>query len=218
MMFAGLKQTQRGLTLLEVLIALSIFSLIGVASYRVLNATIQSQQVSEVYSQLLAERQKALAIIDCDLQQVLDRSIRNTTVDRAEFLLINQELYPLEFTRGGRKNPLMLPRSSMQRIAYDIGPHPKSSNRDSQYYRDDRSYLRRHIWSALDREEDAPVIVQVLLADVSRLTVAVLSEEGRHQQWPLPEQKADPVVPLAIEISLLNDDGDQLSRLYPVLQ
>ncbi len=214
------RRQQRGLTLLEVLIALSIFSLIGMASYRVLSATIESQQASEIYSQLLSERQKALNIIDRDLQQLIDRSIRSTAAEQAAFIQVNQELYPLEFTRGGRRNPLMLPRSSMQRIAYDIGPHPQSANRNSQYYRDDRSYLRRHIWSALDREEDAPVIIQTLLPDIEQLSVAVLSEKGRHQEWPLPEQETnedEPVKPLAIEIVLENSVGEQLSRLYPVL-
>ena len=213
------KGPQRGLTLLEVLIALSIFSLIGVAAYRVLNTTIQSQQVSDVYSQLLAERQKALTIMDRDLQQLLDRSIRSTLTDTAGFLQVNQELYALEFTRGGRRNPLMLPRSAMQRIAYDVGPHPQSANRDSQYYRDERSYLRRHIWSALDHEEDAAVIIQTLLPDVETLTVSVLSGEGRHQQWPLPEKDdEEPLAPLALELVLVDSGGDQITRLYPVLQ
>ncbi|ARN75597.1 type II secretion system minor pseudopilin GspJ [Oceanicoccus sagamiensis] len=219
--FTRLSLQQQGLTLLEVLIALSIFSLIGIASYQVLNTTIQSQQATEVYSRLLSQRQKALMIIDRDLQQVLVRNIRNTTSDSVSFLEVNQQNYPLEFSRGGHRNPLMLPRSSMQRIAYDIGPHPQSANRDSQHYRDGRRYLRRHIWPMLDREEDASAIVQVLLPDIATLSITVVSEQGRHRQWPLPEEEGaedTPPEPLAIEMAVVNQAGDQFTRLYPVLR
>ena len=213
---------QKGLTLLEVLIALSIFSIIGVASYQVLNTTIESQRSGEAYSKQLALQQRAMMIIDRDMQQIIARDVRTSATENASFLVVNGEVFPLEFTRGGQRNPLSLPRSSMQRIAYDVGLHPEAANRTSKHYQDETRYLRRHIWSALDRNEDTTRIVQTLLPGVDQVDVAVITEQGRYIQWPVA-QSADsstnekPIKPIAIELSLKNDDDVQFTRIYQVL-
>ncbi|HEB27694.1 MAG TPA: type II secretion system protein GspJ [Porticoccus sp.] len=211
---------QRGLTLLEILIALSIFSLIGVASYQVLNTTIHSQQVGDAHSTALSQQQKALRILDQDLQQLITRNVRMPDQQDNNYLLVNQNVFPLEFSRGGRRNPLLLPRSSIQRIAYDLGPHPESDDRESKHYRDERSYLRRHVWPGLDREPDTAPLIQVLLNDVTELTVAVISEQGRHEIWPLVDDDTEKKVvqPLAIELIWVHDGAGQTVRIYPVLQ
>ena len=92
-----------GLTLLEVLIALSIFSLIGVASYRVLNTSIASQRIGAVLSAELSAVQKTILIVDRDLQQIIRRPIRSNENVSKDYLVVNRENYPLEFTRGGRR-------------------------------------------------------------------------------------------------------------------
>jgi general secretion pathway protein J len=53
-MQARLKLGQQGLTLIEVLIALSIFALIGLGSGRLLSTVISSQQINQEHSQQLA--------------------------------------------------------------------------------------------------------------------------------------------------------------------
>lgn len=213
---------QAGLTLLEVLIALSIFSLIGIASYQVLNTTISSQQHGDHYSRQLSLQQKAMMIIDRDLQQIVNRDIRISFKDSGDYLQVNNDEYPLAFTRGGRRNPLLLPRSTLQRIAYDVGLHPQVAVPDSLHYKDEQYYLRRHIWSALDRTEQAVPLVQALLPGVVELEVLVITDKGRKQQWPITvaTQSAKNTKPpklLAVELTFSNSDGEQLTRLYPVL-
>lgn len=215
-----LSKSAAGLTLLEVLIALSIFSLIGVASYRVLNTTIASQRIGAALSTELSKVQKTMIVVDKDLQQIISRLIRTTKTQVADYLLVNHEKYPLEFTRGGRGNPLELSRSSMTRIAYDVGPHPESTNRNSAYYQSEIMFLRRHIWSALDKTDQQQALVQPLLADVKDLTVAVITESGRKVNWP-PNKMAKGKKrekPLAVEISWVYGDRDvPVSRVYQVL-
>jgi general secretion pathway protein J len=217
---AKLPKLVAGLTLLEVLIALSIFSLIGVASYRVLNTTIASQRVGAVLSEELSAVQKTMLIVDRDLQQVVPRPIRTTTTQMADYLLVNHENYPLEFTRGGRRNPLELPRSSMVRIAYDVGLHPGAINKDSEHYQSETIFLRRHIWSTLDKTDQEEALVQPLLADVRDLAVAVITKSGRQASWP-PNKVAKGKKlekPLAVEISwVYGDRALPISRIYQVL-
>ena len=216
---------QRGLTLLEVLIALSIFALIGVASFRVLSSVIDTQQTGDRHSQELATFQKALSIIDADLQQLINRNVRVSTDEEQVFLTVNQEDYPLQLTRGGWRNPLQLARSSMLRVAYDVGPHPQVNNEKSLFYQDDRSFLRRHYWTVLDRTIEATPRIQALLPDVEAFTIAVLSDAGRHLQWPLAETQnpnqnvntpAAAVELLGIELSFDYLPLGILSRLYKV--
>ncbi|WP_101759479.1 type II secretion system minor pseudopilin GspJ [Oceanicoccus sp. KOV_DT_Chl] len=219
----SLSRRHSGLTLLEVLIALSIFSMIGIASYQVLNSTIVGQQQGDVYSSVLGKHLKALSVMDYDLQQWVDRSIRLEGEQTLAALMVGDEEYPLQFTRGGQRNPLLMARSSLQRIAYDVGPHPQAENEQSVFYRDEKSYLRRHIWQAVDRMADATPRTQVLLADVVGLTVSVITEDGPQLEWPLPatEKKQVDGKPatkiLAIQLSWQSDDDNTFSRLYPVL-
>ncbi len=217
------RQRAKGLTLLEVLIALSIFSMIGLASYQVLTSTIASQQVGDDYSQQLARQQKALMIIDRDLQQLVARDIRVADQQKA-FLLVNEDEYPLEFTRGGWRNPLQQSRSSLQRVAYDVGLHPGAENIDSKYYQSEERYLRRHLWAVLDREEGVEHQIQVLLAGVEELTVAVISDGGRALSWPSANQAAASSKQgqqkqqqiRAIELSINSPVTGDVLRLYPV--
>lgn len=209
-----------GLTLLEVLIALSIFSLIGVASYRVLNTSIASQRIGAVLSAELSAVQKTILIVDRDLQQIIRRPIRSNENVSKDYLVVNRENYPLEFTRGGRRNPLELSRSSMIRIAYDVGLHPQVTNKESEFYQSETVFLRRHIWSALDRTEDEQPLIQPLLADVRDLAVAVITESGRQVNWPPEkvEKGASQENPLAIEMSWVYGDRElPISRVYQVL-
>jgi|TARA_B110000908_G_scaffold2377_1_gene3221 general secretion pathway protein J len=209
-----------GLTLLEVLIALSIFSLIGVASYRVLNTAIASQRIGAVLSAELSAVQKTILIVDRDLQQIIRRPIRSNENVSKDYLVVNRENYPLEFTRGGRRNPLELSRSSMIRIAYDVGLHPQVTNKESEFYQSETVFLRRHIWSALDSTEQEQALIQPLLADVRDLAVAVITESGRQVSWP-PEKVdkgASQENPLAIEMSWVYGDRElPISRVYQVL-
>ena len=218
---------QQGLTLLEVLIALSIFSTIGVASYRVLDSTMAGSRVHERSSETLASLQRAVIVMDQDMQQIVPRNTRTPGDKPLHYLSVGNEDYPLQFTRGGRSNPLQMPRSALQRVAYDIGLHPQADDRDSRHYRDQTRYLRRHVWQSLDAIDSTEPLSQVLLANADKLVITVISEKGRHINWPLEEKdKKKPTRPIALELSWLlssgddqsgfarNDEGNRLLRFY----
>lgn len=205
-----------GFTLLEVLIAISVFALIGIASFRVLSGVIDSQKTGDRHSAQLATFQKAMSIIDRDLQQFVDRPIRNGPDQQVGALLVNTGTYPLELTRGGWRNPLMLARSSLQRVAYDIGPHPGADDVKSPHYGDKRQYLRRIYWLALDRDPAAQPIVQALLPDVDDLQVSVISDQGLLSQWPPAAATGTSKTPepKALEFSFTSSEFGTITRIY----
>lgn len=212
----GLNRRQRGFTLLEMMIAISVFALIGVASFRVLNGVVDAQQVGERHSQQLAVFQKALLILDRDLQQVVDRPVRVGPDQTTAALRVFTGDYPLEFTRGGWLNPLLLPRSSLQRVAYDLGPHPAAEEPGSPFYGDQRQYLRRLYWYALDREQEQAPVVQALLPDITDLAITVVTDDGRQARWPPPAAAGADTVPeaKALELTFSSGQFGDITRVY----
>lgn len=217
----GLNRQQSGLTLLEVLIAISIFALIGVASFQVLTSVIQTQKVGEQHSAQLGAFQKALTVIDRDLQQFVDRPVRrgqDNAVLVEPSLSIQTGDYPLELTRGGWANPLLIPRSALQRVAYTIGEHPQAKDPDSVFYGDEQIYLLRYFWPGLDLDDDVEPLVQALLPGVEELQIALLTNKGLYTQWPPKNQVSTSKLPepKALEFSFYSSELGMISRAYKI--
>lgn len=216
-----LTHSQKGLTLLEVLIALSIFALIGVASFRVLSAVIESQRTAEQHSTMMNQFNTVMNILDNDFQQLAERPVR-TTADAPSIysppLSLNEDDYPLIVTRAGWRNPLKLSRSTFQRVAYSIGPHPKSTDKNSQFFEDDVVYLLRHHWPHLDVDKEQTPLTRPLLANVNGFSVQVLDDNFiKHTKWPPELSPSDPVPELiAIELSFDHEELGQVIKRYKV--
>jgi general secretion pathway protein J len=220
--FTG-QRYSRGLTILEVLIALSIFALIGVASYRMLTSVISAQEITNEHSVDLGQLQKTMLILGRDLEQSVARPVRLSTGVELPALQVNSGEFQLELTRAGRRNPLNLPRSSLQRVAYEVGPHPAKDRSDSLFYGDQRTYLLRYYWSSLDRGGRSKAQVQALLAAVESIEFRVISDRGELRQWPRASvsRRADGAIEPAeklLAISLRIDHGQlgEIDRLFRV--
>ena len=138
----------RGFTLLEVLIAMSIFAIIGLASYRVLNVVILSQSQVSVHDEKIRTLERAMHIISADFEQLANRPVRDNYADTLAALIAPHDNYAIEFTRQGWRNPLQLPRSQLQRVAYELGSIANDSDEAG-------THLLRHYWTVLDRAQDS---------------------------------------------------------------
>lgn len=218
-----MENRQRGLTLLELLIALSIFALMGAVAYRLLAGVIEGQRQANIQADELAALQKTLTTLDQDINAWLDRPV--SLNGELQSSLILHEDYPILLTRSGWRNPLQLPRSQLQRVAYDIGQHPSKDEPGSRYYQDQSNYLRRLSWPVLDQIQNLEPRVQVLLAGVDAIDVWVISRRNklvrRHHEWPLLQQNStdNPLTAAdvaAIELHLQHRTLGELTRLYKV--
>ena len=72
---------QRGFTLLEVLIAIAIFALLAMATYRMLDSVLQTDRGQRQQEQRLRELTRAMAAFERDLLQVRARPIRDPLGD-----------------------------------------------------------------------------------------------------------------------------------------
>lgn len=116
----------RGFTLIEILIALAIFSLIGLASTSILTTVIDSDELSSQRFAELEKLQRAMLTIERDILQATPRAVRiagesNSLVLSGGEGLFDSEADGLGFVRGGVHNPQMrLARSSLQPVAYRL--------------------------------------------------------------------------------------------------
>lgn len=125
----SLKQTNahRGFTLLEMLIAIAIFAMLGLAANAVLSTVLTNDEVTKNFSTRLKALQQGFGAIERDLGQVVARTPRlleggrGTTVFQTGNDLLDSESEALVFYRLGWLNPDgLLPRGSLQSVAYVV--------------------------------------------------------------------------------------------------
>ncbi|HHH44664.1 MAG TPA: type II secretion system protein GspJ [Gammaproteobacteria bacterium] len=182
-------RSHRGFTLLELLVSLSIFALIGVMAYSGLQTVMQQQHSTEAASQRLADLQKAYRIMQRDLEQIVSRKIRNEYGDSVDELVGGRGFTGVEFSRAGYPNPAGFLRSDLQRVAYVP----------------DQDVLLRQTWRVLDRAQDSLPDEQVLVEGINRFTMRFLNASNQWvESWPAtPGPSGSPEsLPQAVEVEL----------------
>jgi len=116
---------QRGFTLIEILVAMAIFTLIGLASTGLLTTVIDSNSLSQERFEKLQLLQRAMVTIERDIQQAVSRPVRVNGEKRKAVMaggdVDGSDGDGIGFVRGGWHNPqLMLPRSTLQYVAYRL--------------------------------------------------------------------------------------------------
>ncbi len=197
-----------GFTLLELLIAIALFALLGLGTYRMLEAVLQSDEAVRAQELQLRELSRAVWAFERDLQQVIGRPIRDGFGDeRNAFIgqLGGEDGAPvLELTRAGWRNPTGLRRANLQRVRWRLAGQN----------------LERVYWVVLDRDVDSEPHVQRVLENVQGLQLRYLDEEAVwHEEWPpfdfgrgSPEDAAERL-PVGLELSLEHARYGRITRV-----
>lgn len=118
---------QRGFTLIEMLLAIAIFALLGLAANAVLGTVLKNDEVTQDFSNRLRYLQQGFGAIERDLGQMVARTPRlleggrGTTVLQSGSDMLDSESEALSFFRIGWLNPDgKLPRGSLQSVAYVV--------------------------------------------------------------------------------------------------
>ena len=192
----------KGFTLLELLVAISIFSVLSLGSYQLLQSVSDSHaRVRDSINSYIKVNQ-ALSVIQRDFNQFLPRSVRDEYGEPIPSITFSDEDYLVEFTRGGWPNPGGLSRSQLQRVAYDIDYEEK--------------VLSRHFWLVLDRAEDSEPIVQVLLDGVTDFQVSgVMDNDESGVDLALEEASAP--APLGVELVIATEKLGDIRRIFQLV-
>lgn len=193
----------RGFTLLEIIIALAISALIGVAAMNLLDEATQANQNVQEKGERYNNIERALLFISRDIQQVALRKFRDEFGDLKNNLTSDDTIGKthISFTRLGRRNPAGLARSNLEKLSYYV--EDKQLIRISYAYPDGMS-------------ADAAQI-RPLLKNVERMTLSFYDGEEWSDFWPndSQEEKNDSVeLPVAIRFKLELSDIGEIERLF----
>lgn len=185
-----------GFTLLELLIAIALFALLGLATYRMLESVLRSDEVVRAQEGQLRQLGRAVWRLEQDLIQAVPRPVRDGYGDEQNAMIGQLSSFEggaaLELTRSGWRNPTGLLRSNLQRVRWRLND----------------GSLERLYWLVLDRDLDSEPRVQRVLDDVTELRLRYLDAENSwHEEWPPfdfgrgnPEEQARRL-PVAVEVS-----------------
>lgn len=193
-----------GFTLVEVLVVMMIFAVIGMASYQVVDGMINTEQQSSARQSELEKLQYAMLIMERDIRQIVARPVRGAQGDDANMYLTtdnnltNSDSGTLGFVRTGWQNPGdMFPRSALQPVVYRIY--------------DDQ--LQRISYPYVDQVGADPNI-QVVMQGVPELRFRFIANNTNVAPNWQEEWTRSGWLPLAIEMTLQTEKFGEVRRVF----
>ncbi|HIP75944.1 MAG TPA: type II secretion system protein GspJ [Psychromonas hadalis] len=199
------KKQQSGFTLIEVLIAISIFAMMSLVAYQILQGVLRSSKISKDHSEHLTELQRAMLMIEKDFSQIIARNMRDEGKEESKNYLFfsaknafESQGDGIEFVRLGWANPLgLLPRSELLRVRYRLY--------------DDK--LERLYFLYPDIVAGEKPQVQVLLSNIEALSFKFWKGKKWKKNW----KKTDKL-PQGIEISFTSKKFGKIKRAFLIAE
>lgn len=196
----------RGFTLVEVLVAVAIFTVIGVLAYGGYSNSALQAEIARGQMKRLEELQTTIRLFTQDFEQLAPRPVRDVLgQSRLPALSADRRAESLvTLTRAGWSNPAGLQRSTLQRVQYLL----------------EEGTLRREHWLVLDATLADEPIRRDLISKVEEVNLRFMDGTKQwHEQWPPPggpparEMRARP---LAVQVTITLEDFGEITRLIEV--
>jgi len=200
------RQEQRGFTLLELLVAIAIFAIVGALALGGLNAVLSQQETARRQLQRLDNLQRAVRLVSSDFSQFTLRPARDA-LGGFEHPLVSpcgvEHLVCL--SHDGWRNPFALfARGEMQRVAYRL---------------EDGKLIRAY-WAVMDRTLINEPREESLISGVEGLEIAFLEQGGADwlTTWDPATRPAGGSGRLAaVRLTLQLEDWGEVQRLIEVI-
>jgi general secretion pathway protein J len=196
---------QSGFTLVELLVALFITTLLFAMGYGALSQALNNRKEVEEQAARLGAVQQALRVMEQDIELMQPRPVRDELGNGYQNAIVVSQSVPLTFTRGGWANPAGLPRSELQRVSYLLR---------------DGKLIRRHL-PVLDATaavpyEERELLDQVVVLKFRYMGGGLVWQDSWPPPLPVPAQELLRARPVAVEITLQLKDWGQLQRIVEI--
>lgn len=193
-------QSQRGFTLIEVMVALVIFVGLSFGVYQVLNQVQRSEIMTRESTSRLNQLQKTMLIMDADFRQIARRSFRTDGESESSYwlkwqdYLLGSDDKGILFTRLGWSNPnQQFPRGEVVKVGYRII--------DQQ--------LQRVWWRYPDTSSGDNGVSTPLLDGVVSLSARFFYQDEWLDSWDTEQ-----ALPESIALRLELEDFGEINRIY----
>lgn len=198
-----LPKRQRGLTLIELLVAIAVFTVVASLGYRGLQQTMTAKQQLTRSSDQFTALQRSMFWLERDLTSLVARPHRDYSGDYQPAIHSRGQstAMRIEFTHGGRANPAELPQSNLERVSY----HWTS-----------RGVIRQY-WPRLDVMAGSQPKEMSLFVNSGEFNWLFLDQQNRwHHQWPPLNHTGDTtrLLPRAIRIGITLPDYGRIERTF----
>jgi len=196
-----------GFTLLELLVAMAIFAILGTLALSGYTELQQQSEYAEQRLERLREVQRAMQAIAQDLAQIEPRPIREPLGETLipAVLATDSIEYGLQFTRAGWSNTAGRSRPTLQRVGYRL---------------DGEGFWRDH-WPVLDRTLAMEPTRVKLLGKVRSVRFRFMNATREWvDRWPVSDGTnvagSERLRPAAVEIVLDLEDWGEIRRVIEV--
>lgn len=192
-------QPNRGFTLVEILIAMFIFTIVSIIMASVMHSVLNTQASMDKQSVRFSELQIAELLLSRDISQVIDRPVTSQNGAVEDALLGSSESMVL--THGGLHNPnAEFVRSTLQRTDYHL----------------EKGALIRQSFDVLDQAQKTMPSQRILLSDVIDIRFEYLNDQHVFENhWP-PKEQTKAQLPRAVRVTLTIKRLGKISQLYVI--
>jgi len=201
------KPTASGFTLLEILVALIIFSLMSAIAYRGLTSVLQSREHLAQENRKWRDVAMLFARLEKDLSMLAKRPIRDVNALPAA-TFVGKTTAP-----GAQDALLMFTRMGMPEQANTLAGPLRIG------YRLRNETIEQLVWPVLDAAPQTQPSVSPLLQRVATIEIHYLDPAGAwHTTWPPAGVHDD--LPSAVELMIELNSKERVTRFFalPVLQ
>ncbi|CAG9435335.1 Type II secretion system protein J (plasmid) [Providencia alcalifaciens] len=180
--------------MLEMLLAIAIFSAFSIGAFQVLQSGIQADELSRTKQHRLAELQRAFNQIEQDFTHMLPLHLLGRERPRLETPQLQSDAWDVSFIRNSWQNPLgILHRTELQQVGYRL----------------QHQQLERLSHSYADQPSKVYQESKVLLNDVRGFRLRFYANGKWLESW-----NNATLLPQGVEVTLIVDDFAQLTRLF----
>ncbi|MGB2180221.1 MAG: type II secretion system minor pseudopilin GspJ [Porticoccaceae bacterium] len=191
--------SQRGFTLIETLIALSLLAIISVMSFQAIEVVINADERSRAKESGAAEIQKAWQIIHRDLMHLRNRPFKDGLGGTEPAYISDSDQFGVRFSRGG--GPMIATNpSGIRRIYYSL-------NSSGQFI--------RQSWGISESPRYSDGVTLVVLDEVLEVLFEQLDDiQGYRVNWPPASRQGNGVFPKMIRVTIRLKNNTETSRLF----